>query len=195
MMKAPGYTHEQIEHALLTLAWHGGDLQATARKLRSEDFGGARGLVTRDCLRSWSQRFHERYEEIYEREINKIQQRVAMRAEEAAVEAIQATHEGVEEARKVIHRLQPKDVSGHARNMAVVAMGLNDKIIGPNRGRPTQTIEVRREPTEIMAELKSMFPGVIVDGTAVEITEAEMEKAPNREPPPASEPEGSNTSP
>lgn len=193
LMRAPGYTHEQIEHALVTLALHGGDLSATARKLRAE--GGCYERIVYGTLKNWTQRFHERYEEIYEREIVKIQKRVAMRAEEALVEAVQATHEGVEHSRKVLFKLAPKDVAGHARNMAVVAGLMNDKIIGPNRGRPQQIIEVRREPTEIMAELKSMFPGVI-EGSAVEIIETRNGEGPaEAEPSPASEPEGPTEKP
>ena len=53
------------------------------------------------------------------------------------------------------------------RNIAISNSQLHDKLISPLRGRPNQVVEVRRNESEIWAELSKVVGSI--PGTAVEI--------------------------
>jgi hypothetical protein len=71
-------------------------------------------------------------------------------------------------------KLAPRDQAGAIRNVAT-GYGIEIDKAALLRGQPTEIVEHRHDVGELWSEFAAMFPG-IVNGEAVEITDAEIER-------------------
>lgn len=159
------YPVATVERGLLALALHGGNASRAARELEE------RGTpVPRTTLQHWMAQTHaERWEEVRREVVPRLQEKIAQEAESAALgyaERVQATLDRYDET---VAELKPAEVAGALRNLST-GFGISVDKMNAVRGNPTQIIEHRRSPDEIMAGLRAA--GVLViDSNAEEIDE------------------------
>lgn len=154
---------EELDRRLMALVIHGGNTTQAAKAL------GIKQATIASTMRAQS----ERYYAMYEREAPKVERRLAAEAERLIGKSMEVLELALDKTKQALNDGERSDqLSGTARNLAVVSMGLNDKVTGPNRGRATQTIKVERHDThELFASIQRSFPGaLIVEGSATEET-------------------------
>lgn len=154
---------EDIERGLWFLAYSGGRFKIAAE----------RSGVSYDTLKIWHRKYPERYAEIAEELMPARAGHLATQAEDMLAEGLDAQQKALERTMETLHGVQSRDMSGVMRNIAVGNSILNQTVIGPLRGRPNQVVEVRRNESEIWAELQKVAGSI--EGTAEEITEKSME--------------------
>ena len=148
---------EQADSGLIALAYSGG--RAT---LAAEQFG-----FRREQLYAWRKQYHERYNELCEQVLEERAKRLATEAEDVLAEGVDAHREALRLTAETLPQLSPRDLHMALRNIAISNSQLHDKLISPLRGRPNQVVEVRRNESEIWAELSKVVGSI--PGTAVEI--------------------------
>lgn len=155
---------EHVAHALATLAMCGGN----ARQARERLLAG--GIdVSESTLKYWrNDRFPERYRQACEDTAPQIEAQVVDFQRELAYRASQAAQHAVALELERIDAREVKDASASARNLATTAGIAVDKVLSLT-GRPT-TIHEHRTPEQAMKRLRTLHPGLFVEGTADEIT-------------------------
>jgi hypothetical protein len=150
---------EDIERGLWFVAYAGGRF-----KVASERSG-----VSYDTLRGWHREYSERYAEIAEELMPARAGHLATQAEDMLAEGLDAQQTALERTLETLPKVFDRDVSNVMRNIAYANSILNQQVIGPLRGRPNQVVEVRKNESEIWAELQKVAGSI--DGTAEEISE------------------------
>lgn len=154
------YSPTEVEAALAVLAYYGGNSSRASQETGIAD----------DLLRKWRLYTHrETYERI-----------VAERAPELEALAVTNSREVMIRAGMVEHRildeldqdgLTPKERSelAGAFQRVATAKGIETDKMLTMTNRPTQISE-HREGHEILRHLGAMVPGLVIDGTATEVT-------------------------
>jgi hypothetical protein len=160
LTKSRKYTPDEIEAALRAYAATGNATEI------------ARGLgCDEGTIRHWRNNLYaERYEQIREEMGPKLEELATERARQLVVQATSKASELI--ARINPDQLEQRDLAGAARNAMTAAALSNDKIVGPNTGRPTAVIQ-HRTLDEYLGELTRRYPDAIkvVNSTAEDVTE------------------------
>jgi hypothetical protein len=158
---------EDVAHALATLALCGGN----ANKARQRLLAGGIDVPARTLLYWRTERFPERYEQSCQELAPQIEAQVVDFQRELAYKASQAAQQAVALEIDRIEAGQVKDASASARNLQTTAGIAVDKVLSLT-GRPT-VIHGDKTGDALLKELRGLAPGLIVNGTAEEITDAE----------------------
>lgn len=157
------YAPHEIDKALTTLAYYGGNSARAGKALGISDA----------TLREWrTQKHRERYLEICEREAPKLEALAANQAREIIVRSAEVEH-------SILDRLAAQDdqepttkelseLAGALQRLST-SKGINTTKLLELTGRPTQIVE-HRDPKQAAAALARRL-GVTLDGTAVDITD------------------------
>lgn len=161
------YSPEEITHGLTCLATNGGNAVQAAEQLAQLGLD-----IPSRTLYYWRSELHpDRYRDICEEIAPQIEQRVVHLQRELAVRATNAALQAVDLEHKRIALGEVKDAAASARNLSTVAGISVDKILSLT-GRPTSITE-HRTPEQAMKRLKTLHPGLFVEGTAEELPAAE----------------------
>lgn len=163
------YDEETRERALHRLAINGGNCRRTSRELKAQGIN-----ISDKALGAWmNTRHRDRYMVIREETKETIAEHIAADAEQLAVQIAEAEQLALTATINAIQTgdLDPKELSGALRNLTTSKALQIDKIASPLRGRPT-TIHEHRNPTEIIAKLNQLAPGLVIDSTAKDITDS-----------------------
>jgi hypothetical protein len=172
-----------IEKALTMLAFCGGSPTEASERLG--------GSPTARKLTEWKRDHREHYARICEEIIPQRAQRIASEAEDILVEGLAAQREALRRTHESLDQLSPSGMHSALRNIAIQNSLLQDKLIGPLRGMPSQVIEVRRNETELWAELQKIAGTIPGQAQEIEMETPEPQPDPTPqppEPPPAPEP-------
>lgn len=157
---------EEIDQALMVLAYYGGNAEAARRALaEKEEWIGK--IPDSSTLRAWRGRtYAARYIEIATRERPKIEKVALARMQETVLQAQEVQQLGLEAAIYQLKAGEARDPSAVAKNAAIVA-GVNvDKLLTVS-GRPTVITETHSVDDRIAA-LKRKRPELFIDSTAEE---------------------------
>jgi hypothetical protein len=153
-------------------------------KEASERLGGT---PTPRKLTEWKRDHREHYARICEEIIPQRAQRIAAEAEDLLVEGLEAQREALRRTHASLPDLSPSGMHAALRNIAIQNSLLQDKLIGPLRGVPTQVIEVRKNETELWAELQKIAGTIPGQATEIGIETPGQPPEPPEEPAPESE--------
>lgn len=168
MPRKTDYTAEDVERALLALAFANGNASAANRSLEQQGHP-----VPVSTIQLWGEREAERYAKIRDDLVPRIHANLAQDSEDLARKALHAaanTIDDYETAREEKNLKAANALSSMARNIATVS-GISLDKVAPLRQRPSQIIE-HRTPEQNMKRLAVLVPGLIVESTAEEITDA-----------------------
>jgi len=149
------WSHEDVRKALVAEA-------VTGSSERASDLTG----VPPSTIRDWKlYQHHELYEKIREEVLPQVGKQLAHEANDAIRLSIQNVRTTAE---KLATKLEQEDVSATdlstiGRNSAVQGSVLNDKIVGPNLGRPTAVIEHRSVHAFINEHKQFVIDADVVD--------------------------------
>lgn len=166
------YTAEEIELGLTEVAHCLGNTRRAAKSLE-----GQRMKIPRSTLRYWKDTLHrDRFLAIWKQELPRIQQRIAQRSEELADAEADLEWDAIDRVREELRNMSPKDAAGALRNIAT-ARGISVDKARVSRGDPTQVVEHRRSPEEILRKL--VAKGIVVlEGEAEELPSVHAEVVP-----------------
>lgn len=163
------YAPHEIDKALTTLAYYGGNSLRASAEL---------GISDR-TLRLWRADTHrDRYLEIAEREGPRLEALAANQARELILRSSTVEHrilDALEAATDDEHEgLKPKDVTelAGALQRLTTSKGINTTKLLELTGRPTQVVE-HRDPKQAAAALARRL-GVVLEGTATDLPTAPL---------------------
>jgi transposase-like protein len=153
------YTDEQKEQALARLAVQP-NCAAVGRELG----------IPKATLLLWKKTYATRYEEIRSEILPRIQAKMAVDAEDAALR--QAELEAIleEQLLRGVADLSPKDAAGALRNVST-AKAINVDKSQLLRGNPTAIVETR-DASDIARSIRDRFPHLVIDSTCEELPPA-----------------------
>lgn len=154
------YAPHEIDRALTTLAYYGGNTARAGQELGMSD----------STLRLWRRETHrERYLEICEREAPKLEALAANQAREIIVRSAEVEH-------GILDRLTAQDEDTTSKELSELAgalqrlttsKGINTTKLLELTGRPTQIVE-HRDPKQAAQALARRL-GVVLEGTATDL--------------------------
>lgn len=160
------YAPAEIDKALTTLAYYGGNSARAAQELG----------MSASTLKLWRRDSHrERYLEIAEREGPRLEALAANQARELIIRSADVEHsifDLLAAATSEDHEsLKPKDITelAGALQRVTTSKGINTTKLLELTGRPTQVVE-HRDPKQAAAALARRL-GVTLEGTATDITQ------------------------
>jgi hypothetical protein len=132
--------------------------------LASEEFG-----VADTTILGWRVRFPEVWARVVEREGPRLERIAVAQAQEALVRIGEVELRNIGRINAELDELSPKDLSdlAAAQQKLATAKGINGTKLLELTGRPTQII-ADRSGAEILRQLRSQVPGLVVEGSAVE---------------------------
>lgn len=136
--RAVHYTEGTVDVSLKLLAFNGGNCAKTVRMLEDEGIE-----VNRETIRRWRETsFPRRYQQIRSELAQDVSEDVAGRALERALEADDATHIYIKEAKEKVHLVSPTHL---AKNAAALAQATAQSVQTAQllRDRPTAIVETR----------------------------------------------------
>jgi membrane-bound lytic murein transglycosylase len=175
------YSTEEIERVLWKVAELNDSPTRAAIALNAE--GGK--TFRKSTIREWKENTHaERFQEIraeFRKSIeSKTQAKLAADYEDAAIDSLASIRETIRRFNEVSEKVNLENptaqdlraVAGAAKELATVA-GIAGQNARTERGRPTEIYEYR-DSDEILNTIAKRHPGLIVEGSAEEITDAEL---------------------
>lgn len=161
--RGPDATPAEIDKALTTLAYYGGNASRAAAEL---------GMNER-TLRTWRTHVHrDRYLEIAEREAPRLEAIAAQQARELILRAADAEHSLID---RLTTRLEDdestsKELSELAGTLQRIttSKGINGTKLLELTGRPTSIVE-HRDPAQTVNAIARRL-GLTIDSTAVDVT-------------------------
>ena len=161
------YTPTEVDKALTTLAYCGGNA-VRAGKLTG---------IPETTLKEWRRETHrDRYQEIAERERPRLEALAVDQAVSTIIRAGELEHGIMDRLADAVNDDETKakeltELAG-ALQRVTTSKGINGTKLLELTGRPTQITE-HRSATDTLRSLAQRFPGLVIDGTAEEVTNEE----------------------
>lgn len=161
------YSVEQIETGLAAMAiWHGNRRQA-ARVLRE-----AGTEIPESTLKEWVKAYPERYAELQAEIVPRVREKLAQQFEVIGLRSAEITLKSLDRFDDQLHELPARDLAGAIRNLSTAgAIGVDKASL--LRGLPTE-IRQNDSAEDVMKRLQAKHPGMFIEGSAEEMTEAEV---------------------
>lgn len=167
------YTEQEIRDGLTEMALSGGNSRLASRRLK------VRGLsIPHQTLQSWVSKTQlERYDEVRREVVPRVHARIAAEHEDLARLEAEAERKALEVFLSKAENMSAAEASTAGRNWAVTR-GISTDKANTMRGKPTGIVEHRVTAKELWRSLSKGVPGLVVEGTAEEISPAEILEPP-----------------
>lgn len=147
------YTEEDIRKGLTVVAWCAGNT-----RLASEQLEEAGERIPRATLQYWVQTKPDQYEEVRERILPQLEQRIAQEAEALVIHSADLERKILTRLEDKLDDLRPSEAAGALRNVTT-SKGINFDKARLVRGQPTS---ITRTETDAAALLRA----ISIEGTA-----------------------------
>jgi hypothetical protein len=158
-----------MDRGLVEVALCGGNTHLAYRNLKAQGIE-----IPRRTLYSWATENQvERYQRLRVELAPRIAAKIAAECEDTAELAGRVERGMLAQFEKDYSKLEPRDQAGAIRNVSTTK-GINIDKAALLRGQPTEIVGHRHDVGELWSEFAAMFPSVVVEAEAEEITDADV---------------------